>query len=54
DDQKLPGTHLSQSLQEWKVVLAFYASALYRTPIEMSEFHPPNDLFEQLRLALRR
>lgn len=54
DDQKLPGTHLSQSLQEWKVVLALYASALYRRPIEMSEFDPPDDLFEQLRVALRR
>ncbi|MEE9540130.1 MAG: Gfo/Idh/MocA family oxidoreductase [Candidatus Thorarchaeota archaeon] len=54
DDQKMPGTHLSQSLHEWKVVLALYASALYRTPIKMSEFAPPEDLFEQLKVALRR
>lgn len=53
DASNPPGTHLSQSLHEWKVVLALYASALERRPIELADFNPPDDLFERLGEALR-
>ncbi len=43
-----PGTHLKQSLHEWQVVLALYMSAISREPIEIAEFDPPDNLFEQL------
>ncbi|MHC4591782.1 MAG: Gfo/Idh/MocA family protein [Planctomycetota bacterium] len=52
-DDKVPGTNLNQSLHEWKVVLALYASTLEGGPIDMAEFDPPDDLFEQLREALK-
>jgi predicted dehydrogenase len=48
----LPGTHLGQSLHEWKVVLALYASALERRPITIEDFTPDAALFEHLRVAL--
>jgi predicted dehydrogenase len=47
-----PGTNLSESLHEWKVVLALYASALYHRPIELVDFDPPADLFSQLKNVL--
>jgi predicted dehydrogenase len=53
DDAKAPGTSLKQSLHEWKVVLALYASALWRTPIDLEDFDPPEDLFAQLAAVLQ-
>jgi predicted dehydrogenase len=53
DDTRVPGTNLKQSLHEWKVVLALYASALYRKPIDIAEFNPPHDLFAQLISTLK-
>ena len=53
DDAKVAGTNLKQSLHEWKVVLGLYASAVKRKPIDIAEFDPPDDLFEQLADALR-
>ena len=53
DDSCVPGTNLKQSLHEWKVVLALYASALYRKPIEINNFNPPHDLFDQLLTVLK-
>ncbi len=47
-----PGTNLRQSLHEWHVVLALYASALERRPIEIEIFSPDAALFEHLRAAL--
>jgi predicted dehydrogenase len=47
-----PGTNLNESLHEWKVVLALYASALFRRPIELDNFDPPADLFSRLEDAL--
>ncbi|GIX05602.1 MAG: hypothetical protein KatS3mg115_0005 [Candidatus Poribacteria bacterium] len=52
DDSKVPGTNLEQSLHEWKVILALYASTVRREPIEMETFDPPEDLYDQLRLVL--
>ena len=52
DDTKVPGTNLRQSLHEWKVVLALYASALNRKPVELDDFDPPVDLFDRLKKAL--
>jgi len=52
DDAKPAGTNLAQSLHEWKVVLALYAGALWRRPVELADFDPPEDLFEQLLEAL--
>ena len=49
DDRQVPGTSLTQSLQEWKVVLAMYASALERRPITLEGFEPHNDLVERYR-----
>jgi len=53
DDTRVPGTNLKQSLHEWKVVLALYASALYRKPIDIASFDPPLDLFDQLISVLK-
>ncbi len=53
DDTKVPGTDLAQSLHEWKVVLALYASSLGGTPIELADFDPPTDLLAQLAAALK-
>lgn len=52
DDRRPAGTKLRQSLHEWKVVLALYASALRRQPVELAAFDPPDDLLEQLARAL--
>jgi len=49
NDRQVPGTSLAQSLQEWKVVLAMYASALERRPITLEGFEPHNDLVERYR-----
>jgi predicted dehydrogenase len=49
DDRKVPGTSLRQSLHEWAVVLALYHSALTRTPVDMADFDPPDDLVERVR-----
>ncbi len=53
DERKVPGTHLSQSLHEWKTVLALYASALLRTPIEIDEFEPSDDMLDRLFKVLK-
>lgn len=53
DDTCVPGTNLKQSLHEWKVVLALYASSLYRKPIEIDTFDPPSDLFDKLISTLK-
>ncbi|MHC5034485.1 MAG: Gfo/Idh/MocA family protein [Planctomycetota bacterium] len=53
DDDKIPGTNLEQSLHEWKVVLALYASVLEGGLIDIAEFDPPADLVEQLRGGLK-
>jgi predicted dehydrogenase len=52
DPRKVPGTGLRQSLHEWEVVLALYASALERRPIVLKDFEPSEDLFARLRAAL--
>lgn len=52
DDAREPGTSLRESLHEWKTVLALYASALERRPIELAGFEPDNDLFARLGGAL--
>ncbi len=45
---KPAGTNLKQSLHEWEVVLALYASAVFRQPVDLKGFNPPEDLFAQL------
>ena len=52
DEAALPGTDLNQSLHEFQTVLALYASALQRRPVELASFEPDDDLFEQLTAAL--
>lgn len=52
DESRIPGTNLTQSLHEWKVILALYASALWREPVDIESFDPPHDLFTQLGLVL--
>jgi predicted dehydrogenase len=52
DDSRPAGTHLKKGLHQWQVVLALYASALWRRPVELP-FDPPEDLFRQLGEALR-
>jgi len=47
-----PGTNLARSLHEWLVVLALYASALQRRPVDIAKFDPPDDLFARLGDAL--
>ena len=47
------GTNFRQSLHEWQVVLALYASALWRKPVDLAGFNPPDDLFDQLFKTLR-
>jgi predicted dehydrogenase len=51
DDDKPAGTNLKLGLHQWQVVLALYASALWRKPVELP-FDPPDDLFSQLAQAL--
>ena len=43
-----PGTSLAASLHEWKVVLALYASALAREPIDVETFMPEEGAFREL------
>jgi predicted dehydrogenase len=52
DDSRPVGTNLTRSLHEWNAVLALYASALTRQPVELASFYPPSDLVEKLKLAL--
>ena len=52
DENNAPSTNLRHSLEEWKVVLALYASTVERQPIEMVDFDPPDDLWERLAEAL--
>lgn len=53
DAAALPGTNLKQSLHEYHAVLALYASALQRRPVDLASFAPEDGLFEQLAAALR-
>ena len=53
DDSRVPGTNLKQSLHEFKVVLALYASSLEHRPIEIESFDPSLDLLEQLSIDLQ-
>ena len=53
DDTKVAGTNFKQSLHEWKVVLALYASTVQRRPIELADFDPPDDLFDQLAAVVK-
>lgn len=48
-----PGTSLDQSLHEWSVVLALYASALEHRPIELATFEPSDDLVQILTAMLQ-
>ena len=52
DHAKPVGTNLKLGLHQWEVVLALYASALWRKPVEIP-FDPPDDLFPQLAQALK-
>ena len=54
DDGKPAGTNFKQSLHEWAVVLALYASTVERRPIELAGFDPPEDLFDRLATVLGR
>lgn len=42
-----PSTNLRRSLDEWKVVLAVYYSALVRRPVRLSEFEPDDGLLAE-------
>jgi predicted dehydrogenase len=53
DDQPA-GTHLARSLHEWQAVLALYASAVWRRPVQIADFDPPLDLMDQLAAAVGR
>lgn len=53
DENARPGTHLEQALHEWNAILALYASALERRPVDVP-FGPPADLPERLTLELER
>ena len=52
DDDKIPGTNFHQSLHEWEVILALYASTLERKPIKLEEFDPSTDLLDDLKNVL--
>jgi predicted dehydrogenase len=52
DDKKPAGTNLRIGLHQWEVVLALYASALWRKPVEIP-FDPPKDLFPRLADAMK-
>ena len=54
DESRVPGTALSQSLHEWKAVLALYASTVQRAPIDLADYEPSDDLIPRLREAVRR
>jgi predicted dehydrogenase len=49
---KPAATNLAQSLHEAKAVFALYASTLWRKPVMMDGFDPPNDLVDELRRSL--
>jgi predicted dehydrogenase len=51
DDHSPAGTNLALGLHQWEAVLAMYASALWRRPVEIP-LEPPEDLFSQLAEAL--
>ena len=51
DDDPSP-TSLAVSLEEWRTVLALYASAVWRRPVEMDGFEPPKDLYTRLETSL--
>jgi predicted dehydrogenase len=51
DDSSVAGTNLEVGLHQWEAVLALYASALWRRPVELP-FEPPEDLFSQRAQAL--
>jgi len=51
DDSQVAETHLARSLHQWEVVLALYASTLWRKPVDLP-FDPPEDLMQQLQAAL--
>ena len=53
DGDRPAATFLELGLHQWQVVLALYASALWRRPVDVP-FDPPEDLFDQLGQALRR
>ncbi len=53
DDSRTAGTNLKLGLHRCKAVLALYASALSREPVELGGFDPPEDLFEKLGEAPR-
>lgn len=46
------GTSLRNALEQWKVILAVYQSALDRSPVTVSDFEPESDLIERLRKEL--
>ena len=52
DDTRIPGTNLRQSLHEWEVIRALYASALERRPIKIADFEPTSDLLGELESTL--
>jgi predicted dehydrogenase len=52
DDHKPAGTNLKLGLHQWQAVLALYASALWRRPVDLP-FDPPDDLFLSLAQALK-
>jgi predicted dehydrogenase len=52
DDNAICETSLERSLHEWKAVLALYASALWRKPVDLVDFNPPETLWDDLRAAL--
>jgi len=51
DDAMVSGTNLARSLHQWNAVLALYASALWRKPIDLP-FDPPDNLMQELKEAL--
>ena len=52
DDAAEAGTNLKQSLHEWKAVLALYASALERRPVELADFDPEPGLLKEVSAAV--
>jgi predicted dehydrogenase len=54
DSAKEPGTSLDQSLHEWAVVLALYASAVERRAIDLTTFEPSEDLVDSLVTTLQQ
>lgn len=46
------GTALDRALDQWKVILAIYASAITRHPIVLTDFTPDPGLIDRLHLTL--